>query len=259
MTFELYDALTAGQQVGVTLNQNNVAVTAGVFDVLLDFGDAPFNNAPRWLEIEVREAGVGNYTTLSPRQRVGAAPFAIETLFVAPGSVDTAALQDNSVTTTKIANGNVFTDDLANFAVATNKLSNQAVTRLKIADDAIGTSQIENGSVASTDIRDGTITAIDINGGVLMTDKEDLYEVRSATSTVASLKRTRTVACKDENDLAVWAGCDAQISGTGLVFNKMFEFWNSNTAAASLTCTGMNNEPAIQADFEAVIWCIAKP
>jgi hypothetical protein len=122
----------------------------------------------------------------------------------------------------------------------------------------VGTAQIENNTVTSSDIRDGSITADDISGGVLLTDKDEPYEVRSSSANVSTLTRTRTVSCADENDLPVWAGCDAQVSGTGLVFNQMFEFWNSNTAAASFTCTG-NNIAANTATFEAVIWCIAKP
>lgn len=229
MIFIVYDALTGGNQQATPITQTNVEVTAGIFNVLLDFGDAAFNNDPRWLEIFVREVGGGNYTELTPRQRIGAVPFAIEALYLGPNAVDTVALQ------------------------------NGAVTRAKIGNDAIGTTQIENNTITSSDIRDATITAVDISGGVLLTDKTDLYEVRSTSGTVSTLPRLRTVSCVDENDLAVWGGCDAAISGTGLVFNQMFEFWNSNSSAASLTCTALNIEPSNPADFEAVIWCIDKP
>ena len=90
--FRLFDDEISGSQSGTDVAVAGVDVTGGVFTVKLDFGDAPFNSSPRWLEIDVREAGTGMYTTLSPRQRIGASPFAIETLFVAPGSVDTSAL-----------------------------------------------------------------------------------------------------------------------------------------------------------------------
>ncbi len=229
MIFIVYDALTGGNQQATPITETDITVSDGIFNVLLDFGDAAFNSDPRWLEIFVRETGGGNYTELSPRQRIGAAPFAIESLYLGPSAVDTIAIQDG------------------------------AVTRAKLNSDAVGTAQIENNSVTSSDIRDATITASDISGGVLLTDKTDLYEVRSTSGTVSTLARLRTVACNDENDLPVWGGCDAAISGTGLVFNQMFEFWNSNSSAASLTCTALNIEPSNPADFEAVIWCIDKP
>ena len=253
--FRLFDAETSGIQIGSDLVQSGIDVSGGVFTVQLDFGDTPFNSSPRWLEIDVRQAGAGVYTTLSPRQRVGASPFAIETMFVAPGSVDTGALQDNSVTTNKIANGNVFTDDLANFAVATNKLSNQAVTRLKLANDSVGTAQIENGTVASVDIRDGTITGIDIDGG-LYARKGQAYEVRSTGISVGSFARTQSAACVDSDDLPVWGGCDAAENGTGLAFSTQFTHWNDNSAESEITCTANNFEPANAASFTAVILCL---
>ena len=139
--FRLYDAETSGTQSGTDLALANVIVTGGVFSVELDFGDTPFNSSPRWLEIEVRQSGAGMYTTLSPRQRVGASPFAIETLFVAQGSVDTAALQNGSVTTSKIASN----------------------------------------AVSSEKIMDGTITPSDINGGLYARKGQVLYYTATAS------------------------------------------------------------------------------
>ncbi|MCB1560863.1 MAG: hypothetical protein KDI75_07190, partial [Xanthomonadales bacterium] len=67
--FRLFDDAAAGGQVGVDQSLSSVDVDAGIFTVQLDFGDGPFNAAPRWLEIAVRETGAGAYTTLTPRQR----------------------------------------------------------------------------------------------------------------------------------------------------------------------------------------------
>jgi hypothetical protein len=76
----------AGTQVGSTLDQV-VTVTDGVFSTDLDFGAASFDGQERWLEISVRSpAGSGAYTTLTPRQLVTAAPYALQTrgLYVSP-------------------------------------------------------------------------------------------------------------------------------------------------------------------------------
>jgi hypothetical protein len=253
MAFVLYDADSAGNQVGVTLNETGIDVTDGVFEVLLDFGDAPFNNAPRWLEIAVREAGGGVYTTLSPRQRVGASPFAIETLFVAPGAVDTAALQNGAVTEEKIAeqavtlgkidNGAVVSGSIANGEVRTVDLDAAAVTRAKIADDAIGTFQVENNTITSDDIRNSTITALDVAGG-LYSNKNDLYEVLSPTATLTLAPQTRTASCLDNNDLPIWGGCRLD-SGAGFVsLHGQQSEWSNNTAPASVECFGVNVHPS---------------
>lgn len=80
MQFTLFDAATAGNPVGATLTSPNVAVADGLFTVALDFGAAPYNGRALWLQIAVRSpAGSGAYTTLSPRQPLNGAPYALAT------------------------------------------------------------------------------------------------------------------------------------------------------------------------------------
>ena len=260
--FRLFDAEAGGTAVVRLQSSAGVAVSGGVFTVQLDFGDAPFNSSPRWLEIDVRAAGGGAYTTLAPRQRVGTSPFAIETLFVAPGAVDTAALQDNSVTTTKIADGNVFTNDLANFAVSTGKLSNQAVTRLKIADDSIGTAQIENNTVTSSDIRDGSVSAMDLAAG-LYRSKADLYEVVGSPLTLLFSPQSQTVSCADANDLPVLAACGSSSASRYLATYLHPSNWTNNSAAAAVTCNALNIHPSNPSgnpiEAQASITCVSVP
>src|SRR5215203_1018719 len=53
LEFALFDALSAGTQLGTTQTRNGVTVTNGSFSVLLDFG-AQFPGANRFLEIRIR-------------------------------------------------------------------------------------------------------------------------------------------------------------------------------------------------------------
>ena len=82
--FELFDADVGGTSFGVD-EHAGVAVADGLFDVVLDFGaDALSPDAggtgERWLEVSARTpSGVGSYTTLGPRQRLRATPFAQNT------------------------------------------------------------------------------------------------------------------------------------------------------------------------------------
>lgn len=234
--FRLFNSPEEGDEIGTVQSAPGVAVTGGVFTVLLDFGEAPFADSPRWLEIAVKPVRTAVYTVLRPRQRVGASPFAVRTLGVAPGAVDTLELADD------------------------------AVTRAKIAPDAIGTMEIQDGTVASVDIRDGAVTSTDIANGTLLpedvqgglySEKTNLYEVRSTTTTVAAFAGVRSASCSDANDLAIWAGCDAAESGTGLSFNTLFSNWDSEAGSAEITCTGNNLDPTSPADFTAVIWCVS--
>ena len=78
LRFTIYDALTAGNQVGTPLTNRPVALSNGLFTVALDFGAGVFSGPNRWLEIGVRTNGsVGAYATLAPRQTITPSPYAI--------------------------------------------------------------------------------------------------------------------------------------------------------------------------------------
>jgi hypothetical protein len=76
--FQLYDAAVMGNMVGNAVNINNKFVANGLFTVELNFGpaDVVWNGQPRWIQIQVRPAGNGNFVALMPRVRVHAAPYA---------------------------------------------------------------------------------------------------------------------------------------------------------------------------------------
>jgi hypothetical protein len=88
--FGLWDAAAGGTQIGSTLSLAGVDVWNGLFTVWLDFGTSAFAGDARWLEIEVRvPSGIGSYTLLSPRQEVGAVPYALYALDApAPANAD---------------------------------------------------------------------------------------------------------------------------------------------------------------------------
>ncbi|MEO6725761.1 MAG: hypothetical protein ABIP14_10750 [Blastocatellia bacterium] len=80
---KLFDAATAGNQVGATNSINAVTVTGGVFTATLDFGATAFSGANRWAEISARPSGNSAFTTLTPRQPVTSTPYAIRSLSAA--------------------------------------------------------------------------------------------------------------------------------------------------------------------------------
>jgi len=163
--FKVYSASGGGTQLGSTLTRTSVNVEDGVFTVMLDFGELPFSASPRWLDISVRTSGAPFYTVLSPRQQIGAAPFAIETLNVASDSVGSA----------EIINGSIQNEDLANSSVDSLK--------------------IQNSSITSADVQNGTLTGFDVDGW-LYTKKSELEERTAVTGGTEA-----TAACDDANDL----------------------------------------------------------
>jgi hypothetical protein len=83
--FQVYDTpiVGTGTPIGDPMAEPNVPVTEGIFTVQLDpdpNGTDPnlFNGEVRYLEIAVRKTGSAEqYYTISPRQRINAAPYAI--------------------------------------------------------------------------------------------------------------------------------------------------------------------------------------
>jgi hypothetical protein len=83
LRFALYDTAAGGAQIGTNQTVSAVPVSDGIFTVQLDFGVTAFPGANRFVEIAVRPAGTGSYTTLAPRQQISSSPYAIRTLSAA--------------------------------------------------------------------------------------------------------------------------------------------------------------------------------
>ena len=82
--FKLFDDpnIIIGQQIGSTIDINNMDVIDGYFTAELDFGGEPniLNGQARWLEISVRSGDSNDpnaFVTLSPRQKVTPTPYAL--------------------------------------------------------------------------------------------------------------------------------------------------------------------------------------
>ena len=77
---DLYLRLWPGENavipVGSPVELDNVQVHDGLFTVSMDFG-AQFHGGDRWLSIAVRPGAGGSYTSLTPRQRITPAPYAL--------------------------------------------------------------------------------------------------------------------------------------------------------------------------------------
>ncbi|CAG0926805.1 hypothetical protein TFLX_00210 [Thermoflexales bacterium] len=79
--FSLWDADSAGAQVGTTQTMAGVSVSGGLFTVQLNeagqFGASAFNGQGRWVEVAVKCASDPAPITLSPRQPLTPAPYAL--------------------------------------------------------------------------------------------------------------------------------------------------------------------------------------
>lgn len=166
--FRVFDALTNGNQVGNTISQENVAVSAGNFTTKIDFGAGIFTGDTRYLQISVRDGtSTGAFTTLSPRQELTAAPYA---LFAA-----NAAAADNAWALT----GNAGTDPTVNFLGTIDaapfelRVNNTRTLHIESKTDALfGTVPNIVGGYSGNSVMTTTIGAVIAGGGALQDDAQ---------------------------------------------------------------------------------------
>jgi hypothetical protein len=132
--FSLWTAASGGTQIGSTLTLTSVPVQNGLFTVSLDFGNV-WDGSDRYLQIAVRPAGSGSYTTLSPRVKINPTPYAIRAGVASPvGSAGgdlsgsypnptVARLQGRSVSSTAPSAGQVLKWDGSAWSPANDGLT----------------------------------------------------------------------------------------------------------------------------------------
>ncbi len=76
LTFGLCTNVSSGTAVGTVLTNSGLVISNGQFTATLSFTNH-FDGTAYWLEIGVRTNGGGAFTTLSPRQQLTPAPYAI--------------------------------------------------------------------------------------------------------------------------------------------------------------------------------------
>jgi hypothetical protein len=103
--FALFDSAAGGVQVAGPVTNANVAVSNGVFTTKIDFGEAAYNGDKRFLQIAVRPAGSGAFTTLSGRQEITPAPYAIYALNVGNVSGTVTCAKRKYYLTTSVPTG----------------------------------------------------------------------------------------------------------------------------------------------------------
>lgn len=91
MQFGLYDASSV--QIGLTISKPAVVVANGIFTVQLDFGSGSFPGGQRFLQIGVFSAAGNAFVTLSPRQPITSAPYAVRALDSSTADISTDSIQ----------------------------------------------------------------------------------------------------------------------------------------------------------------------
>jgi len=129
MAFRLYDAASAGNQVGNPIT-TTVPVTNGLFTVSLDFGASAFVGDAHWLQVAVQcPAGSGSFITLGPRQALTASPYALY-------SRSTGALQGWPISSTMPSPGEVLKWNGSQWAPAVDDTGGGGTNAWKLTGNA---------------------------------------------------------------------------------------------------------------------------
>jgi hypothetical protein len=147
--FALFDAPTAGVQVGPLLCADNITLAGGRFTVSLDFG-SQFTGQARYLEVRVRpDTGLacGNaagFTTLTARQPLTAAPNAAFALSAGTAGTASNAGALNGQPASFYTNAANLTGTVADARLSTN------IPRLNAASTFSGIPSFNGGTTGST-------------------------------------------------------------------------------------------------------------
>lgn len=126
--------LPTGGEVLTTIAQNNVQVTNGIFKVDLP-APGVWQGGLRYLQIRVRQSGASNWDSLTPRQLITSAPYAIKA-----DRAETSAQSEYASTA-----------NTANLATsATNAQTAQTALTANSAINFTGVVQIANGGTGSS-------------------------------------------------------------------------------------------------------------
>jgi hypothetical protein len=282
LRFILYDAALGGAQVGGILELSDVSVSQGNFTVQLDFGAGIFNGQALWLEVGVRAGdSSGEYTLLSPRQALAAAPNALYSqsapwsglLGIPTGFADGV---DNNTTYTAGTGlslaGTVFSAD-------TTYLQ-QRVTGSCAANNSIRTINEDGTVVCEFDNNaGGDITSVNAGSGLLgggtngdVTLSADTTYLQSrvtgscaANNSIRTINEDGTVVCEFDNNsggdiTSVNAGSGLSGGGTNGDVTLSANFGGSGSASTvahsdhdhmGQTWTGVDNPLVISGTFSA--------
>ncbi len=168
--FKLYDS--DSNPVGNPDTQRRLlTVVGGLFTVQLSFGGDTFTGFERYLEIGVRPGRTaGAYTTLSPRQGLAPAPYALYTPLAGGVTFDYARSSSRGGPALDLTcNGCVGATDLAAGAVTGVQLGDDSVTSAKIADGTVGSADVAFSYAAGT-AQGGDATGLACQGCVEFSD-----------------------------------------------------------------------------------------
>lgn len=251
----LWDGPGVGSSQITPILPHTVAVVDGVFSVDLNFGAGVFKGDERWLEIAVRfpAGGAGAFTTLTPRQRINAAPYALALpgMFTQPnatspniiGGFNGNTVSANVIGATISGGGklNSVNSVGGNFGTVGGGFGNSADINSTVsggvANNATGGSATVGGGVSNT--ANGSQSTIGGGGGNSTSENHSTVgggEFNAATEGHATVSGGQSNTASGTN-ATIGGGVFNESSGPGLGSSTVGGGWD-NTASGEFSIVG---------------------
>ncbi len=259
LQFKLFDAATAGAQVGSTLAKGDVAVAGGLFVVSLDFGAAPFAGQARFLEIGVRPgASTGAYTLLGARQELTPSPNALHSSTTSDPAVQRRTVAPNCTVGQYIRS--IAADGTPTCAPDTN--GGGTVTSVATGAGLTGGTITGSGTIA---VAPGGISSAMIAGGAAVKSLNGVADTvtiaGSGGASVSTVGNTITVAaatlptdCTAPGTVVMGPAGDTTLIGAGYTQagGTLSQVWTGTTTAGAPT--PRTDHTAIWTGSKMIVW-----
>jgi N-acetylneuraminic acid mutarotase len=231
ISFSVWNNAAGASQVGSSVTNLAIGVTNGLFTVTLDFGLGIFDGTPRWLEINMRTNGNGAFSTLSPRQALTAAPYAIHA-----GGVSAVGIS-GTIPTSSIGNGTITSNMLAGGAAAAN---------LAIS----GQSSVPSGGMVLSS--NPSATNLTAAGYMRFGGQLDMTWQQIAAAPVPTARMWHS-AVWTGNKMIIWGGgSDTTLFNTGSVYDPALNTWTPTSTNGAPLARGSHT--AVWTGTEMIIW-----
>jgi len=159
LRFSIFSTSAGGGALVGPLTNSAIAVSNGLFSVVLDFGPGVFTGSDRWLEIGARPTAVGLFATVNPRQLLTPSPYAVHA-----GGVNAAGII-GTIPVTSIAAASITADKLSGvlFPAQIPDLSAAKIISGTVSDARLSANvSLLGPNIDSGEIADGAVTAVKI-------------------------------------------------------------------------------------------------
>lgn len=214
--FALYDMPRHGRLIGGPVTNTAVAVSNGLFSVLVDFGEGVFGGGPAWLEIGVRPSGPLPFTALKELQPVTPTPYAMLAGNVS-GVISNSSLPVNPVFSGLVTAGGFAGNGSGLTALNADQLSSGTVPNARLSANVSLLGQ----SIESGEITDGTIVNADISPSAAIADTKlatisSAGKVANSATTATSANTPNAIVARDgSGNFAAAAITASSFSGNG--------------------------------------------